>query len=282
MGKKNNRSQRANIAQETLTILEQGGYTKDGKNILLTGLESAINDTIWYRPEALEILQAQLNKDFEIQETVFEVHNCTTFAASQLLLKEGASKVLALNFASAKNPGGGFLGGSQAQEEALARASGLYPTLNKYMEMYLENRKRTTCLYSNNMIYSPNVPVFRDDGDELLEQPYELSFITAAAVNAGCVQKNEPKRVKKIAPTMLDRIEKLLTVAVAKEYDYLVLGAWGCGVFRNDPKVIAELFQEQLTTNPLFKNRFKKVVFGVLDHSKQQSIYKSFQQVFGY
>ena len=277
---KNNRAQRANIAKETLQILKQGYYHKNEKRIRLTGLDEAIQEAIWYRPEALEDLQTPFNQDFEKQETHFDVQNCTTFAAAQQLLEEGAPKVLALNFASAKNPGGGFLGGSQAQEEALSRASALYPTLTKHMDMYLENRTKKTCLYSNNMIYSPAVPVFRDDNDALLEEPYALSFVTAAAVNAGCIRKNERKRVSKIQSVMLDRMEKVLTIAASHGYEYLVLGAWGCGVFRNEPATIAELFKEQLTEHPFFKQRFKKVLFGVLDSSKKKETYNAFQKVF--
>jgi len=68
-----------------------------------------------------------------------------------------------LNFASAKNPGGGFLGGGSAQEESLARSSGLFPCINQMQQMYETNRAYRSCLYTDHMIYSPRVPVFRDD-----------------------------------------------------------------------------------------------------------------------
>lgn len=111
--------------------------------------------------------------------------------------------MLALNFASARHPGGGFLGGSQAQEESLARASGLSPCLNQFQEMYDTNQRFSSCLYTDHMIYAPDVPVFRDDDDRLLEEPFLVSILTAPAVNAGAVRRNEPHHVQHIEPVML-------------------------------------------------------------------------------
>ena len=113
----------------------------------------------------------------------------TTLAAAERLAE---FRPLCLNFASAKNPGGGLLSGSQTQEESLARSSGLYATLLPMTELYAYNRHLGTSLYSDYMIYSPDVPVFRSDSGLLLEVPYLASFITAPAVNAGAVEKNEP------------------------------------------------------------------------------------------
>src|SRR5262249_17412335 len=109
------------------------------------------------------------------ETTEFRVVNCTTLAAArQLVREEGAADVLCLNFASGKNPGGGFLNGSQAQEESLARATGLYPCLTPMRAMYDANRQFDSCLYTDHMIYSPRVPVFRDDDDALLSEPYAV------------------------------------------------------------------------------------------------------------
>jgi uncharacterized protein (TIGR02452 family) len=120
------------------------------------------------------------------------------------------------------------------------------------------------------MIYSPRVPVIRDDDGVLLDEPYCASFLTAPAVNAGTVRRNEPHNVDKIAPTNIERMEKLLSVAVVHGHDTLILGAWGCGVSRNDPADVARWFYDHLVDNPIFQGRFKKVVFAITDWSDER------------
>ncbi len=213
--------------------------------------------------------------------TEFEIVNSTTLAAAKRLLDgQQAADVLCLNFASAKNPGGGFLKGSQAQEESLARASGLFPCIAQMKEMYDANRRFGSCLYTDHMIYSPNVPVFRDDADDLLRKPYCVSIITAPAVNAGAVRRNEKHNVSKIEPTMLGRIEKVLSLAVIHRHDTLVLGAWGCGVFRNDPADVARWFYTHLVENKVFRGCFKTVVFAILDNTRDHRFLQPFVHAF--
>ncbi len=106
--------------------------------------------------------------------------------------------------------------------------------------MYEANRQSSSCLYTEHMIYSPDVPVFRDDDDVLLDEPYAVSIVTAPAVNAGVVRAKEPRNVARIEPVMRARIERVLALAVVNGHDVLVLGAWGCGVFGNDPTQVAE------------------------------------------
>ncbi|MFN8419489.1 MAG: TIGR02452 family protein [Anaerolineae bacterium] len=140
-----------------------------------------------------------------------------------------------LNFASAKHPGGGFLGGAKAQEESLARSSGLYPSLLKCPAYYQHNRRRSNALYSDWMIYSPACPIWRRDDGSWLEMPYTVDFITSPAPNAGAVRVNSPADIPQIAPTLVDRSAKVLALAARWRCEALILGAWGCGVFRSDP-----------------------------------------------
>lgn len=77
------------------------------------------------------------------------------------------------------------------------------------------------------------MPVFRDDEDRLLEEPWEVTIITSPAPNAGAIAKNEPEAVDEIVPTFRRRIEQVLSAAVVFDQATLVLGAWGCGVFGN-------------------------------------------------
>jgi uncharacterized protein (TIGR02452 family) len=184
-----------------------------------------------------------------------------------------------LNFASAKNPGGGFLSGSQAQEESLARASGLFATLQTQPEFYTYHRRHSSSMYSDHVIFSPAVPVFRDDHGRVLESPWLTSFITAAAVNAGAVRQNEPTQVSYIVPTMERRTRMVLGIAALHRCEALVLGAWGCGVFQNDPATIATIFAKVLA-EPLFTRRFRHVEFAVYDSSPAQTTFTTFKRMF--
>src|SRR5215469_5056849 len=184
------RTTRAQIARETLTILEEGVYLHpNGERIPLRDeLASARSNSVLYSPDRFQDVfqqRDQLLQGRTHTPVAFEVVNETTLHAARRLLEgEPGARVLALNFASARHPGGGFLKGSQAQEESLARASGLYACISPFREMYDANARFPSCLYTNHMIYSPDVPVFRDDKDALLEQPYATAFLTAPAVNA--------------------------------------------------------------------------------------------------
>ncbi|WP_153977131.1 TIGR02452 family protein [Paenibacillus xylanilyticus] len=279
----NQRSSRARIAQETLTILEEGQYINgyDRRVSIDEDLKRAIQGSVLYRPDELPALREQVRQLQGAPKSAaakIEVTGETTLAAaSRLVVEEGRTDVVCLNFASAKNPGGGFLGGSQAQEESLARASGLYPCISQMNEMYDHNRKLRTCLYSDYMIYSPGVPVIRDDEDRLLAQYYTTSFITAPAVNAGVVKEREQADDQQIESVMKERIRYILDVAAMNGHRTLVLGAYGCGVFRNDPMDVARYFHDVLVQEN-FRQSFERIVFAVLDRSAGQRIIKAFQE----
>jgi len=282
-----NRQKRALIAQETVDILETGSYQNHQQQTINIQqyLQPAIKNSIHYSENDLSRVFSQLNEK-QVEENKnkiqIEINNETTLnAASRLVNQEGFDKVLCLNFASAKNPGGGFLNGSQAQEESLARATGLYPCISQMTEMYEKNRYYGSCLYLDDMIYSPQVPVIRDDNDGLLNEPFLISILTVPAVNAGAVRKNGKKQdINKIESMMLQRTEKLLSVAAINDYKVLILGAWGCGVFKNNPDDVARYFHYHLIENPKFNGLFEKVVFAVLDNTRDESIINAFTTKF--
>jgi uncharacterized protein (TIGR02452 family) len=280
------RTTRAQIAQETLTIVEQGRYTSPaGRSVRIHDeMTAAKAGSALFTPEQLEQVvrgvRGRLPERGDEQPTAFAVVNATTLHATRGLLRDGAGRVLALNFASARHPGGGFLKGSQAQEESLARASGLYPCLAQFPAMYDTNQHFPSCLYTDHMNYTPDVPVFRDDEDALLEEPYPVSFVTAPAVNAGAVHRNEPGNVGRIESVMRERMGKMLALAVHCGHDALVLGAWGCGVFRNDPEAVAAWFADHLTGQGAFRSAFRRVTFAVLCRTEERGTIRPFEERF--
>ena len=266
-----NRTDLASVAEETLAILRAGYYTSPAGRVVALGerLRQAKDGTCSYPQDASVKAPA-----FPDRSTRLEVVNATTLEVARRLAEKG-HRVAALNFASAKNPGGGFLTGARAQEESLARASGLYAMLIDD-PMYDHHRSRKDPLYTSWVIYSPDVPVFRLDGGQLLDDPYFCSFLTSPAVNVGALHHRD-RRGDEIRGAMEERVERVLGVAALHGHEALVLGAWGCGVFRNDPAMIAELFQFALAGR--FRGAFTHVVFAVLDPSGDTI--GSFERVFG-
>lgn len=287
MNNSQNRDTRAKVALETLKILESGLYTnQQGATVdIKEELKIAINNTVLYKPDAFANVENEYEKIRNKKERgnpIIEITDETTIsAARRLVVDEGFDEAVCLNFASAKNPGGGFLSGSQAQEESLARSSALYPSISQMKEMYDYNRGIKTCLYSDYMIYSPKVPVFRDDYNKLLDAAFRISFITAPAVNAGVIREREKENIEKIHSVMINRIKKILLIAALHNNRAIVLGAYGCGVFRNKTEDVAEYFKKVLHEDG-YKLLFDKIVFAIYDNSADKSKVKEFEKALIY
>ena len=266
------------MAKQTVAICEAGFYTApNGARVDIAGdLAKAKIGTVIYSAER----PPQGNPNENPKPARIEVRNETAFQALTRLAASGNGHTACLNFASARNPGGGFLNGSIAQEEALACASGLYPCLLAAPEYYERNRANRSALYLDLIIFSPLVPFFRNDTGGLLERPVLASVITAPAPNAGAIAQNEPANLRHVEPTLKRRAELVLRIAAAYRVERLVLGAWGCGVFRNDPKVVAKIFADLLAANEPYTHAFSTVVFAVLDRSENLATYKAFANCF--
>jgi uncharacterized protein (TIGR02452 family) len=263
------------IAEDTVSILK-AGRLPNGETIE-TQLEHCVKYTYImgsdnFDPLILTLLDNQLLNS--VNETIVEITSETTLEAAARLAA-GGENIFVLNFASAKNPGGGFLRGARAQEESLARSSGLYASLSSDIaeEYYLENRKCGTPLYTDLMIYSPQVPFFRDDTGSFLEKPYLATVLTIPAPNADVIRQNAPSDIPKISSVLESRIDQILSMAVLNGHRKLVLGAWGCGIFGNSPEQVATLFKAAL--DGTFRNAFSEVVFAVLDKKEK------FLKIFG-
>lgn len=192
-------------------------------------------------------------------------------------------KIGVLNFASAKNPGGGFMTGAQAQEESLCYSSLLYDSLtseegNKFYSM---NAIHKLPDYTDAMIYSPNVPFIRDS--KLKNVPFvTVNVLTSPAINRGVLAKRDDTRkgLKEYDLEMKQRMFKILYEFKKKECRTLILGAFGCGVFDNDPFTIARNWYELINLD-VFEGCFDKIVFAVFDRPPKLSCYNPFKNGLG-
>jgi len=246
-----------------------------------------------------------------------EINHETILDSAYRLTEEYGTNIniVMLNFSSAKNPGGGWDSGALAQEESIARSATLIPTLTKYQTEFYEyhRNQKKTMLYSHALIYSPDVVIMKHGNGVQIERDdgyYKCNVITSPAVNAGYyVKRAKPMdymmrthggmdkmakgndigdKERKIAAwnvvdyVMKERCKRVLELAMKYDNEYIILGAWGCGVFGNEPNMIARIFAELLRDR--YYNVFRKVVFAILDHKKKQTMDKfiyQFEKVFG-
>lgn len=297
------------MARETLEIIKNGYYDAGGKRVDIQALQDdSVKNSFLLTPEqGDEVLKQCLAEEFTVcctkeekavcteeQTKIFAeeinaktvcaekvkekmlVWNCSTVEAILRLHAQGI-EVGVLNFASAKNPGGGFINGANAQEESLAVSSGLYRTLTVHETYYSKNRECKSMMYTNHAIYSPNVVFFRDERSRLMEEPVTASVLTIPAVNMGQVllKGEDPEKAKQV---MRERMKLILSIFARQNCKHLVLGAYGCGVFRNDPIDIARWWKELL--EKYFYERFETVVFAVLDRSINGKCIRAFEDEF--
>lgn len=200
---------------------------------------------------------------YQIFNTVISVEDNTSEEAIASICKEfnisaeskESSDVAVLNFASYKFPGGGFLMGSKAQEECLCHASTLFNVISneKFGFYYEDNRSHLNrALYFNRAIYSPDI-IFNDK--------YKAAVVTCAAPNYTAAHKYQRVSREENKEVLKARIEYVLRILSENNAAYLVLGAFGCGVFGQDPTEVASIFKEFLENE--FKGAFKKVVFAI-------------------
>lgn len=265
------RSLNKKIAQETLKVTEQGFYEKDGKKINLVGKN--FDAVIAISPTDSDALIKNFSAPTENVPAKISVLDCDTFSACN-----SDKKFLAMNFANAHYPGGGFLNGANAQEEALCRESTLYKSLSSLtaQKMYDYNHIHDEDCYSDYMTISPNVCVFRNIKDNFLDVPFTTSVITVPAPNRNGAAKNVPQ--EKLDEIMKNRLRKMFAVATHYGYKNLVLGAWGCGAFGHNPHTVAKYFHE-LLFDESYRYAFNEIIFAIYDRGEKKN-YHAFDETF--
>ena len=225
---------------------------------------------------------------------IIKVTNRDTFTAAKeyanIINSSNEGFVGVLNFASSTNPGGGVTKGSTAQEECLCRCSNLYLTLyqeKSIRKYYNVNKKYMTNLGSDAIIYSRNVYVFKDKDYNMLpvEDRFYVDVLTCAAPNLRenpRNQYNSDASEEKLTLTdeelyniHVKRARNILNVAVKNEDDYLILGAFGCGAFRNNPEIVAKAYKDVLQD---YMYCFKVIDFAIID-GKYSNNYEIFKRI---
>ena len=226
--------------------------------------------------------------------TIFSIENADTFEAARAMCKRWPQSVfedvkgpLVLNFANPHTPGGGVLNGARAQEEDLCRRSTLYGSITSAVAkgFYAENKKSDEGVFTDAAILSPCMEVFRKPDGSFLEEPYDVAVLTMAAPYAPALRGMTPADVFDIFKT---RILGMLHIAVENGYRHLVLGAWGCGAFGNDPQMVSRAFYEALkevrgashngrSKGPDCRSLFDHICFAVLDRSREKANYLAFK-----
>lgn len=195
-----------------------------------------------------------------VNDTILSFKFTNSIDACLELNKLGYKNICCLNYASALNPGGGFLNGQDSQEESLARATSLYHSLLSQPHLYVLNRKKkpNDGLYITGMIYSPEVYIVKNNNGKSLQEHVPISVITMAACNRR-VTVRRSEWDSQVDEIMKARCRYVLMVAAAKKQEVVVIGLWGCGLFRNDPNKIIPNFKKVLEDE--LKGFFKLVMF---------------------
>lgn len=205
----------------------------------------------------------------------------TSFNAAKQYLQYGKTAVL--NFANPHNPGGGVNNGATAQEECLCRSSNLYPCIsdkNVYNEYYLYNKKIPNNFFSDRLIYTKDVTVFKDDSNVPHLMPktdwFKVDVITCAAPY---IAKRKYTNRTALKELFKGRIKNIFEAAIDNGVEVIILGAFGCGAFKNPPEVVAKAFHEVIKEND-YACFFKKIVFAIKSNYSNNYNYETFYQEF--
>ena len=197
------------------------------------------------------------------------------------------------NFASASNPGGGVVNGASAQEECLCRCSGLYFCLNSpimWDGFYKPHRDAHDPIHNDDIIYTPGVTVFKTDtaSPQLMNESewYDVDVITCAApnlrnqpsnrYNTGDGNKQVVMKDKDLFALHEKKLRRILEVVLSEGCDTVILGAFGCGAFQNDPEVVA-LANKNVIKDYL--HAFKNIEFAVYCSPRDDRNFKIFERV---
>lgn len=262
-------------------------FCKTDENLKQAILDS-IKATAFYKAEDYPSLP---KRRFD-KTTISVVKKRSLDAAISIQRKHLELRIAVHNFASATNPGGGVKHGSRAQEEALCRCSTLYPVLNteeNWNRYYSVNRGRGSSLYDDACIYTPEIIICKSDIDKPSRLPRDkwdlVDMITVAAPNLREHPSNiynpghaEPLKVtdEELFAIQETRLRHMFTVVAHHGAEIFVTGAFGCGAFKNNPEVVANVYKKIL---PEFEGYFKEVVFAIYCRPNETQNFETFKRI---
>ena len=270
------RKRRSDIFKQTIMLVEAGEYISEkGNRIQFPDPDPMMKATVFYRKEISQ------NKKHINNPTEITVQNTDCVLAGRQLKKEGFHPAI-LNMASGSNPGGGVINGAGAQEENLFRRSNLFKSMYQYADYApLYGIRKSEYQYPLNFhfggIYTPDAFFFRGlekEGYPLLDEPDRLSVISVPAINVRSRSMSENDYTE----TTKDKIRTILRIGLEHGHDALVLSAFGCGAFGNDPRVMALFFLVTLH-EPEFEKSFRKIIFAIIDDHNSKGNYVSFRKI---
>ena len=282
--------------QDTMRILEQGYYTIGDQKIELKLSRKQMEAADVYLPREIQVMSE--NKDFQHVHVIgrcgYGCENADSFSLARKRMeqfsydlgKKGSKPILVLNLANAVNPGGGVRRGAKAQEEDLCRKSSLLLSLESEnaRPYYDYNKSLHTYMGSDAIIINPQVEIIKDENGNLLPDTAIAAVMTCAAPMLRNGMEGIPQ--SEYESLMYQRITGMLKTAAYLGYRHLVLGAFGCGAFRNDARVVSDLFYKALKEfdydGMKEKDMFRRIDFAVLDHSADQYNFKEFSRNFAH
>lgn len=284
------------VLKDTMRILEQGYYEVNGKRVDLKLSRRQMKQTAVYLPQDVEAICSA--REFPHVHTMGRIgvscENMDAYALARKRYKdcfhlffgpeEKEKRILVLNLANPIYPGGGVRDGAKAQEEDLCRRSSLLLSLEseEALPYYQYNRRLRTRMGSDGLMITPLVEIIRDEKDELLEETVLVSVMTCAAPMV--VQGKEGLGEEEYRALLLRRITGMLKAAAYLGYKVLILGAFGCGAFGNDARVVSDLFYQAMKGFAYggmeAEDFFERIDFAVLDSSADQYNYREFARNF--
>lgn len=255
------------IFEDTLAMIDENPE-------LICSINRSVNEQKLYPEGSEPELSAPIGADGRVV-----VSGKRSFEAAQPYARAG-KRVCVLNFASATHPGGGVKNGSSAQEESLCRCSTLYPCLNTEAMLngfYRPHIKMGNSLHNDDCIFTPGVVVIKSDTDypKRLDEAewYKADLITCAAPN---LRGSKDLSDEELYELLLRRAEKIFRVAAANGAEVLILGAFGCGAFRNPPECVAQAFK---TVGEKYLRYFETVEYAVFCAGREIKNFKIFEDI---
>ena len=193
-------------------------------------------------------------------------------------------KICLLNFASYKTPGGSFIYCTKppAQEEALCFCSNLYQELAKQENIwYKKHLALNRGLYANESILSKDISIVAAAPGDFLSQDeiFMVDVLSCAAPNLSYLTRRGQKNSDEAIAAQKDRVRYVMELLCGEQYDAVILGAFGCGVFHCNPEIISKAFIEFLKEN---RSKMKDIIFAIPDENSTnfKIFVKNFSAVF--